>query len=175
MKVSRYIAVVLLSVVLFRTDALAAPVLFDVTGLFEDGSTLSGTVTIDTALGTVTAADVTLGAPISLELTGVLAIGVVGNSLDVAIGSHKYPSFQMFLPVTTLVGFTGSDMCSQVVQCSQVANFYFGNGHRDLHDGSIALASDLSEVPEPASLVLLGSGLLGMTARWQAARRRRLA
>ncbi len=41
---------------------------FNAAGIFEDGAPLSGTLTIDTTSGMVTAANLTVGAPISCPL-----------------------------------------------------------------------------------------------------------
>ncbi len=43
--------------------ALATPITFNASGTFQSGATLGGTITIDTASGTVVSADLTLSAP----------------------------------------------------------------------------------------------------------------
>jgi hypothetical protein len=73
--------------------------------------------------------------------------------------------------VTTLIGFTGSNICSvdTMSDCIQstLVQASFGAPFSLLQSGSVTAASDVPSVPEPATLILFGSRLLGMAARWR--------
>src|SRR5262249_15538594 len=111
-RVLRYLAMAMLSLVLFRSDALAAPIVFDFSGHMASLlRPVSGTLTIDTALGEITAADL-----FAVESFTVLkSVDDDGSApVKIVFSNSQFPSetFDLILPVTTLIGYTGSQICS---------------------------------------------------------------
>lgn len=170
----RYVAAAILSLVILRSDAFAAPIVFDVTGQFNNGSKLGGTMTIDTALGVVTASGLNVSGFAFTVVNGQTAFG--GNTfLQFGLGS-SWPESEyglvLWLPVTTLIDYAGGNLCSvatttgcanssvQIFPSDSPSRFVF------LTSGSATPAAAPS-VPEPATLTLFGSGLLGLAARWR--------
>jgi hypothetical protein len=155
--------------------ALAAPravwadsiMQFNVSGTFEDGSVLTGTVMIDT----------TGGYPVggSVETTGPTSVGPLtsfGYSSDqpqfFEIAPQVGNGFMfLFLDVPNLIGYTGGAICGLSTGCVSTMGPPVNQGPvvsyvTDpvyLTAGSLTLPA---AVPEPASVVLLGTGLLGL-------------
>src|SRR5271166_455941 len=61
----------MLAVSLFGLASAKADTVFTITGATADGSSINGTITIETVGGTVTGANVTLGAPDSVTCTSI--------------------------------------------------------------------------------------------------------
>jgi hypothetical protein len=84
--------------------AKAAPVVFDATGVFESG-TLTGTITIDTATGNVSSANLAI-APVKGHKDIVFNVGTV--STDAAGNTEIYFAGETFLvliiPTPSLIG-----------------------------------------------------------------------
>jgi len=112
-------AVFLLGVmVALASQATAAPVVFEASGKFSNGSPLSGTVTIDTATGKVLSADLSAMAN-SVELLVFDRVISVSHWHDgatamttIAIGEATNDDEYLYLVVkeSTLVGYTGSHL-----------------------------------------------------------------
>jgi hypothetical protein len=149
---------ILASAIIATGLAAAAPasanVIFDLSGVtFAGGGTLTGSFTLNNTLTAVVAADL------------------------VASASGAYAGFTYLLPGATL----SESLPTQFIQFDSGGNelrIYFGStitatsatindvasydheaaGNRAISGGSLVVGS----VPEPASLALLGSGLLGL-------------
>ncbi len=144
-----------------RRAAQAGSVTFDASGTFEDGATLSGTMTIDTTVGQVTAVNLVVSAPDSLDLTFVQYQSNTSYSGDYFIQTGPtatgLPNFLVVLPVTTLVGYSGGSIGST----TQPANSIESN----VYPVTTLTVGSLSAVPEPSSLVLAGTAGLGLWTR----------
>ena len=156
---------------LFAPAAHASLITFAATGT-AGGSTLSGTVIIDTAAGTVSSVNLAMSAPFSFTVNTIFATGVNSPAGDYFIiarnGSPAVPQIQLRLPTNTLVGYSGGAICgTNPSNCnlgdSSEADTVVGTS------GTLFTNGSLTATPEPASVGLVGGALLGLGA-W---RRRR--
>jgi hypothetical protein len=127
----------LIGAVLASTVALsiAAPAradtVFDLTGTFADGTTVSGTLTIDLTIGQIDAASLIYGGnPYSTILlqqpfTGITAPGQtpvpVSYLVHIGISSSMLPRIGLGIPgtsaVDSLVSYAGGSLCSTSAVC----------------------------------------------------------
>jgi hypothetical protein len=85
---------------------------FNAAGTFADGATLGGTLTIDTSIGTVTAAILTVGPSDSLTLETIQLQTFIGfGTYKILVGESTNPGdtpyLVIFLPTSSLTGYTG--------------------------------------------------------------------
>src|SRR4051812_12359455 len=87
---------------------------FYASGSLTDGSIVSGTLDIDTVLGTATGVNFAISAPTSLLFNVVEAQAQVGpTSYQIQTGlASPLPDFNVILPVASLVGYAGGNVCS---------------------------------------------------------------
>jgi hypothetical protein len=106
--------------------AVADPVTFQASGTFQSGVTLGGTLTIDTKLGNVTGADLTLSAPESAEFTIVENSSLLLSDWDIQVGNGASgnPIVEPDPPVTTLVGYSGGPL-SRLGDAFPLSNSFF--------------------------------------------------
>jgi hypothetical protein len=151
-----------------NSTARADTAVFDITGKFADsgiGTSLIGTVTIDTTAGTILATDVSTtgnfpGGPYPL-------VSASGNPVNLAFNGTggSIVLMQLYLPVSSLVGYAGGVLCSNdtfassLAGCSNQISFYqLGSAAEDLVSGSLTPTA----AAEPSSMCLLGTGLLSL-------------
>ncbi len=123
-----------------------------------DGAYTTGTLTLDSSLNLFTAANLTVtgsddySAPLT-KITESYSDGAVieGPGLD----------FDLYLPISGLGNYQGGPICSQSLSCEGA---YSSLGGTLQHDGTLSLAATTpsSMTPEPTSLILFGTGLLGL-------------
>jgi PEP-CTERM motif len=154
---------------------------FTISGTFLDGSTLSGTITIDVTTGMIgsnnivwTGSSTTLGpfnAPpgpaVGMQTGAVVALlnDADNDVLILALDTDNAPN------PGTLVGYTGGALCTFSSEttppdpCTDpFANTVLlplGAPQLDLQSGSATLTSSVL-TPEPSSVLLLGAGLLSL-------------
>lgn len=136
--------------------------------------TVSGTVDVDTTNGTIGFTDFTvsiLGTNYLFNTTPFIQ-GPVPSPPTLYRALFKDASnhtFQLALPLTSLVGYMGSAICSESLTCydhpplktSVPSLFVFSMNPIHVDAAESGSLTPASPVPEPSSLALLSTGLLG--------------
>ncbi len=154
-----------------RADSFST---FGLNGRFASGTTLGGTVTVDTTTGVITDSELVLNFGL-FEYD--LAIAPTGQGPDMGayyqfdynnlLGPGTYLS--LTVPTGSLVGYTGGPLCVQGSGCLASEDSYLvpaaGAPPDPLTQGSLA------PVPEPGSFALLGGGVLVLATRLRGVKR----
>jgi len=162
-------------------------VVFDASGQFHvDLATLSGTVTVDTTTGIITAVDLFVSAPDNYTFNGIYqqscTLGASSNTCYVTFDTNginfaTYPILNLVMAVNTFVGYDGglgtgtAPLNNSSSDLEWVAGSISGTDLEKLQMGSLTPEPPpvAASAPEPSSFVLLGTAALGLIA---AARRR---
>jgi PEP-CTERM motif len=142
------------------------------------GGTVSGIVDVDITKGQFTTVDftATISGISHLFDTPAFNQGAVPSPATLYVGDFTDSSgdmFQIALPPTSLIGYTGSAVCSLVLSCNPTLDIptVFIQAKTDI--GSIASSGSLTPAaaatPEPSTFALLTTGILGLAG---AARRK---
>lgn len=157
MRKSLWILLAVLVVAIGAPVARADSVTFDVNGSAPDGSIITGTITIDTTVGDVTAVDVIFGPPASTIQTNILdqgqdlkIAGQYGGDFEDASGTITMP-FSL-VDGGSLVGYAGGTGVGNLFDVTTVTVFDVGT------------TFTLTPVPEPGTLALMlsGAGFVGL-------------
>jgi PEP-CTERM motif len=148
---------------------------FDFDATMLEG-TASGVVDVDITIGRITFVDftATISGVNHIFIDALFDQGTVPipPTLYVALLTDSAgDKFQLALPTTSLIGFTGSAVCSMSLVCNPTEDIptVFIDGKTGVGDGAISGSHtpDVAVTPEPSTFALLGTGLLGLayTAR----------
>lgn len=151
---------------------------FQVNGHYQLGTapqtyTVSGTVTVDVASGQVQNVNLLsdsvpgefLGTSFVQYATADVPLVGIGESFAPASGSGAFAELALTLPVASLVGYQGGDLCTHSHWCSTGPNSSFINIQNNwLTDGTFTPVS-LAPEPSSLSLVVLGIGAVSGVLR----------
>jgi hypothetical protein len=147
---------------------------FTANGVFQSGAILGGTVVIDTTTGVITDIDLT-------STLGTTVVEFLGPSSQVAIltdNLYEFASndttndiFAALIEGTSIIDYAGGEFCSvgSPLECPAGNGAWWASSVENpdtgivdsLESGSLALTPS-SVTPEPTTLALFGTGLVGM-------------
>ena len=143
---------------------------FDLSGTFTDNTTVSGTVVIDTTTGVFESGDLSyLGE--SFDVLVLTEDDPAGDAFvfEMSTSSGPFPRLVMGIVGDNLLGYSGGPLCSVTDDvCGGGGgghSFYAPTSDTNvlLNSGSLA-AGPVTTTPEPSSIAMLGTGLLGIAA-----------
>jgi hypothetical protein len=144
---------------------------FELNSQFQSGATATGTITIDETLGTAIAADFTYNFGGQSVVYDTIIRQEAFDGIEFAqIGSSSM-YFALETP-GTWVGYTGGVLCTLNDNCpffpfedafliTAVIGVPQEDGIDGATTGSLTAVASTGVTPEPASIALLGTGLLG--------------
>jgi hypothetical protein len=160
-----------------------ADTVFNFDGVLTDGGTVHGTITMNLTAGKVTAANFTVVDGSSYLFNTVSDPGGTGNfpTSENIFTTFVTSEFVLNLPVSTKVGYSGGNVCSDSVICidipapgqgtstgrnrpSAFEDLKSGASVIDLASGTMDLASGTMVTPEPSSFLFLETGMLSAAA-----------
>lgn len=154
--IMRQIVLALAALVLLAGPGRADLVL-DINGTFDDGLTLSGTLTIDTVVGNIIAADLNV-PPIGNNLTDINSQGQLGPNeygVEVILSPWENVDVELELLTPSLVGYSGGALASiqdpSGVPGHQESLYSLNFQYSKLESGS-AIAP-VVPTPEPSTIV----------------------
>jgi len=132
---------------------------------------LSGSVTIDTTTGVIDSFNLSDAGFSTAVVSGgtwsdYSPVPEFGETWLVDDANEEFfASEDITLPVASLIGYSGGAICSTANPCADYSvATYLNSGNAEFEDGELTPLADpvsmLDTAPEPASLLLLGTGIL---------------
>jgi hypothetical protein len=169
LRFTKYALILGVAVLVMGLTPAHADTIFNVAGTFTNGSSLTGSVTID-ATGDVTGGSFTLGTGTGVSSTVSFSSLIAGSMMNLG-GGEFAASFATSgnptgAPFITII-FSAGNICSDARTCNGDSTQFSLDGEifTDLATGGV------TNTPEPSTYLLLGSGLVGLGLL----RRKRLA
>jgi hypothetical protein len=136
---------------------------------FQSGATATGTIVIDTTDGLVVSTDITYLGVTTLLFnvstgTGNVSAGLYSNAPS-SDGAGDVFADSLHTPAAGFVGYVGGETCSLTDECDGdvISAILFASSTSDvLETGSLTLDSAPGQTPEPSTLALLSTGILGL-------------
>lgn len=135
---------------------------FSLSATLQTG-TASGTVTLDTDTGMFTQAQITANGFVFFGVPNLVDPEWNYTRIHFGLQGTADPmstAFGLNLPVSSLVGYSGGDLCTAFGNCGSVTSAI---GYQSVIPLNQVLAGSLTAVtPEPSSLLLLGTSAIAL-------------
>jgi hypothetical protein len=168
-------AIFLVGCLPIRTSSAAT--VFNLTGMFQDNTTVIGTLTIDLATGHIDAANVFYGGATYSNIYNqgpqddfsVTPHIPISYNFGLGASFNSFPQLVFGIPGTSaldsLVGYSGGVLCAVTSACGPDSQnrFYAGAFYTTSSTNFVLLESgQLTETPLPGALPLFTSGLVAL-------------